>query len=414
MIQIITRDVKIYKENFNSEEIDILGFDEYKSFDLYEINIIDLSSDSLWACASYGVNYLNDENDLSTIKNSISTCNAKVVILFPQNLNFKYDYDSHYCRYNSSIQLKAMQDKVGEFISKYIYVTLPRFKYEKGITKINDIIYNSDFYFEKKEGIISCEGSKKVNTIRLENKIVITTLNIFNNTLIEKNLFTFLDKIEFLENKEIIPQWLDDISFYDDNIYKENIEKSKKEIERLNNIINENENKLKVNLKYKSILYSSGSSLSEQVNEMLKQIFNLKENFVDTFEEDFNFKFESMVFVVETKGLNNEVTGKNVSDAYNHLIIYDDELESKGSSEETKCLFFVANERFKNPQKRNKIKERQITIAKRNKTLIIETTTLYKLFEDFIKKEISTEDIYKLFKDNVGLLEYKDKSYINN
>lgn len=155
-------------------------------------------------------------------------------------------------------------------------------------------------------------------------------------------------------------------------IYKENIEKCNDEIAKLNNIINENKKKLNNNLKYKSILYLSGNSLSEQINKMLIQIFGLEDKFVDIYEEDFNFKFCDTTFVVETKG-----------------------------------LFFVANERFKEPRERSKIKERQITMAKRNKTLIIETTTFYKIFEDFIKQELSVDNIYKMFKENVGLLEYE-------
>lgn len=410
MIQIITKDVETYKKKIASKEIRVVEFNEYESFDLYDINIIDLTSRNIWICDSSSIGYLNDKNDLNTLKKSISTCNKKVVILFPLNLDFRYHYDSYDRKYRKSTQLKVIKDNICNFVSDYIYGQKLEIEYERGITKIDGIIYNSDFYFEEGKGIILCEGSKKANTVKLSDNIVVSTLNIFDkltDTENEKSLYVFLNKIEFLENKEIIPEWVDDISFYDDHIYKKHIKESEEKIERLKNVIDENEKKLKENLKYKSILYSSGNTLSKEVNEILRQIFNLTEEFIDTFEEDFNFKFKSTVFIVETKGLNNEVSGKNVSDAFSHLVIYEDELENKGTLEETKCLFFVASERSKKPQERNKIKERQIILAKRNKTLIIETTTLYKLFEDFLKKEISTEDIYKLFKENVGLLEYK-------
>lgn len=410
MIQIITKNAYMYKDKLTNKEIIISSFDEYKSFDLYDINIINLTSNNIWESNSLSGEYLNDKSDLSTIKNSINTSNTKVLIFFPQNHYFKYDYSSYSKTFKKTQQLKSIKETVNYFIAKYIYEPLPKFDYEKGITRIDGEIYTSDFYFDEKEGMILCEKSKKNNTMNLSDRVVITTLSIFEtpvNKEIEKRLFVFLNKIGFLTKNEIIPKWIESITFYDDCIYKEKIDKCIDEIKKLNIIIDENKNKLNNNLSYKSILYSSGNSLSEQINKMLKEIFKLDDGFVDVYEEDFNFKANGVTFIVETKGLNNEVSGQNVSDAYNHLIIYDDNLEKNDIMEETKCLFFVASERYKEPKERSKINERQVTIAKRNKTLIIETTTFYKIFQDFAKKEISTDEILELFKQNTGLLEYE-------
>lgn len=416
MIQIITKNEYMYKDKFTNKEIVISSFSEYKSFDLYDINIINLASNNLWESNSSRAEYLNDKSDLSTIKNAINTSNTKVLIFFPQNHYFRYDYSIYSNMFNNGQQLKSVKEKVNYFITKYIYEPLPKFDYEKGITKIDGENYYSDFYFNEHNGMILCEKSKKNNSMSLSDRVVITTLSIFEtpvNKEIEKRLFVFLNKIGFLTKNETIPKWIENISFYDDCIYKEKINKSSDEINKLKIVIEENKEKLNNNLKYKSILYSSGNSLSEQINKMLKEIFKLNDEFVDVYEEDFNFKAGGTTFVVETKGLNNEVSGQNVSDAYNHLIIYDDNLEKDGIEEETKCLFFVANERFKEPKERNQIKERQVTIAKRNKTLIIETTTFYKIFEDFIKEELSVEEILEMFKQNTGLLKYEKNNREN-
>ena len=413
MIQIITKNAYMYKGKFTNEEIVISNFSEYKSFDLYDINIINLTSNDLWESNSSKGEYLNDKSDLSTIKNAINTSNTKVLIVFPQNHYFRYDYSIYSKKFNKEQQLKSIKEKVNEFITKYIYEPLPKFDYEKGITKIDGENYSSDFYFNEPEGMILCEKSKKNNTMSLSDRVVITALGIFEtpvNKEIEKRLFIFLNKIGFLTKNETIPKWLENITFYDDRIYREKINECIDEINKLNIVIEENREKLNNNLKYKSILYSSGNSLSEQINKMLKEMFELNGEFVDVYEEDFNFKAGGITFIVETKGLNNEVSGQNVSDAYNHLIIYEDNLEKNGIEEESKCLFFVANERFKEPKERNQIKERQITIAKRNKTLIIETTTFYKIFEDFIKEDVSVEEILEMFKQNTGLLKYEKKN----
>lgn len=216
-----------------------------------------------------------------------------------------------------------------------------------------------------------------------------------------------LNKIGFSEKNEDSPKWVENIDFYDDHIYRDEINKYNNEIDKLQTKIAKNNEKLKNNLEYKSILYSTGNVLAEQINKMLIIIFSLEGKFNDIYEEDFNFKMDGVTFIVETKGLNNEVAGKNVSDAYDHLVIYEDMLEKNGIEEETKCLFFVSSERLKMPNERAKIKERQITIAKRNKTLIIDTPTFYKMFEDFSQQKIKSEDILKVFREQVGIIEYK-------
>lgn len=410
MIQIITKETYKYKSKFKNKEIVISDFKTYKSFDLYDINIIDLSSDSLWYSNSADGAYLNDKSDLAPIKNSINTSESRILLLFPLNSYFYYYRSTYTDKFLKSEQLKSIKGKFKQFISNYIYEPLPEFDYEKGITKIDGETFESDFYFKEKTGLIYSEKSKKVNTILLKNGLVASTLSIFElseNGDVEKRLFILLNKIGFLLKNEEIPEWVEEIQFYNDNIYIKEIEKCNEKISELTKEIEKNNQYLKINYQYKSILYSSGNTLAEQINKMLIKIFNLTEDFKDIYEEDFNFKVDDITYVVETKGLNNEVSGQNVSDAYNHLIIYDDKLEQQGIIEKTKCLFFVASERKRKIEERQKIKERQITIAKRNKTLIIDTPTFYKMFEDFLQGKLSAKDIHTMFKEQDGLITYK-------
>ena len=412
MIQIITKSSINYKNYNSNKKIVISAFADYKSFDLYDINIIDLSSNSLWYSKNYNYEELDDKNDLIPISNSIITSNSKILILLPQNSFLHYEYNSVYDKYRKTVPLKSITTKVIDLLSEYIYIDIPLIQYEKGITKIDDEEFESDFYIDSKIGIIKCERSGKVNTIKVSERIVISTLNLFKNITsenFEKRLQLLLDRISFFKKEEEIPDWISGVSFYYDESYMKAIRDCDDKIEKLKLEIISNKAKLDLNMKYKSILYSTGNALSKQINEMLTEIFELDSEFVDVYEEDFNFKFNNVTFLVETKGLNNEVAGKNVSDAYDHLVLYEDDLEKQGKEEETKCLFIVAPERMKNPSERAKIKERQITIAKRNKTLIIETTTFYNIFEDFIKGKISNNEIFDLFNQNVGLLEYSKK-----
>lgn len=56
----------MYKDKFSNKEIVVSSFNEYKSFDLYDINIVNLTSNNLWHCNASNDEYLNDKSDLFT------------------------------------------------------------------------------------------------------------------------------------------------------------------------------------------------------------------------------------------------------------------------------------------------------------------------------------------------------------
>ena len=56
----------MYKDKFSNKEIVVSSFNEYKSFDLYDINIVNLTSNNLWHCNASNDEYLTDKSDLFT------------------------------------------------------------------------------------------------------------------------------------------------------------------------------------------------------------------------------------------------------------------------------------------------------------------------------------------------------------
>lgn len=206
------------------------------------------------------------------------------------------------------------------------------------------------------------------------------------------------------------PDWIKDVDFYTDNECKKEISNLDKKIEELRTEKNKYEKMLEENLKYKSILYESGDVLSKQINDILSEIFEYDNfEFIDEYEEDGRIKLDDVTFIIETKGLNNEISGHNISDAYNHLIIYEDKLDENNITENAKCLFFVAYERNKPLNERTAIKDRIKKIAKANNTLIIDTRVFLNIFEDFLNKKITKEEIKELFIENNGILLYTVK-----
>ena len=156
-------------------------------------------------------------------------------------------------------------------------------------------------------------------------------------------------------------------------------------------------------------MYETGTELNKEIINILEDILKEHNEFKDIYEEDYKFISDNTTFIVETKGLSNEVSGQNVTDAFSHLTIYEDKLEQENKVETTKCLFFVASQRKLRISERKKVNQRQETIAKRNNTLIIDTPTFLNIYEDFLNQKISKDEIIKIFKEQFGVINYVRK-----
>ena len=64
----------------------------------------------------------------------------------------------------------------------------------------------------------------------------------------------------------------------------------------------------------------------------------------------------------------------------------------------------IYNKKNKPIEERQEVHEHQIKLATRNESLIIETTTLLKIYEKYKLGDMTKEECKKLFKDNIGLL----------
>ena len=419
MIQIVSYDEKmknIFSENSN---IKITTFSDYQSFDMYNINIINLNCDSIWKCDSSQINTLNIKDDLIPLKQSIKSCNNKIIIVMPINHTFYYK-KSYNGNYIESKKLKNLSTIVTKMLRDYVCEEIPDYVYDKCKTTIDNFEFNSDFYFNEineNNILLISDNGNKVNTFISDN-LIITTLDIFgykSNENPNEKLNTYINNIYKSDDEELLPDWLNEIKFFDDKKYIDKIEKSKKEIEKLKEEINNNQQKLNDNNKIKGILYKTGDDLNKEIINILEDILKEHNDFDDVYEEDYKFISNNTTFLVETKGLNNEVSGQNVTDAFSHLTIYEDNLEKQNIIEDTKCLFFVASERKKCISERKKINSRQETIAKRNNTLIIDTPTFLNIYEDFLNKKILKDEIIKMFKVQFGVIKYqKDKGDEND
>lgn len=415
MIQIITDNSDKYKE-FSKDTFLISDLDEFQSLDNYEITIIDISDESLWYNINNNTTNINKSSDLQSLNNAINRSNkSSIIVIFPQNIYFHYSYtyksSTRSRSYDSSKKIKDMKENFIEIVTQnLINMEQTKINYGKTYTKIDKEKYQSDFSFtfiNNKDIILKAENDNDITLIK-KNKVFITTLKLENENKVI-NLLHYIFPSAFSDNTEV-PEWINDIDFYTDKKCKEDLNTLDEKISILKKQKKDIELSMLENLRYKSILFETGNVLSKQINEMISKVFDYDmTQFKDIYEEDGLVKLDDVSFIIETKGLNNEISGHNISDACNHLIIYEDKLDADNVTENAKCLFFVAYERNKPLNERTKIKDRIEKIAKANNTLIIDTRVFLNIFEDFLNEKITKEEIKDLFKDNIGVLLYTAK-----
>ena len=419
MIQLITENNNLKEQAKNNSEFKVNCLKNIESMDEYDINIIDLNSENLWYNKEGNQESINEINDLKHLKNTIeNSLSSKMLIILPQNLN--YFWHKYNNKYLNEEQLKNEVKLIKKIINENIYCFPFDLYYEKSITQIGDKRISSDFCFNNKQivdtkwtickvtEILSSNKSKKINTIKVDDKIYITSLNINENIDL---IIEFLKYIKIYNaNEEIIPKWIKDINILNDI----EINKQLSQIEE--NILKLEQNKVHIkeaiheNNKIKSILYETDKKLQNKIIEILNEMLDYNDdNFIDEMEEDFRIKKENITFIVETKGLKRNIAGTDVSKTFNHVLMYEEKLQEIGEKENVKGIFIVATQRDRCLQEREKTPDRQISIAERNNILIIRTEELLKLFEAFRNKKIKTEKIIKLFNEQIGEFKYGEE-----
>lgn len=414
MIQIITFDVSKYSE-YSDKVYRISKLGEIQALDDFEICVIDLSNEYIWRYNGSNPTNVNCYRDLLTIKEAIINSNTtKIVIVFPQNVRFEYDQTYEYNNskkhyfYAKGIQLKDNKENILKIIdSNLLSIEKLKISFEKTKTTIDGEDIEADFnlnnYQKEWKEITYSKNSNKVTTIQ-KDKIYLTTLNIVKSIDILKLFIKNYCKEN--NEKEEMPKWIKNIKFYNDEQLEEDKNINNEKIQKLKDKNIKLEEQLNKNLEYKSILYTNGDELVKVVLEILDEILEYDSSeFVDEKREDFLIKKKDITFVGEIKGLSSAVQNKNISQLEVHIQNYFDKLQEEGKEEKVKGLLVINHQRNKPLEERQEIHEHQKDLATKYGSLIIETQTLLKIYEEYKLGNMTEEECKKLFEDNVGLLE---------
>ena len=391
------------------------------SFDSFRVNVIDISYDGLWRNDGNTASQINCQADFRTIKSIlVNSKNSFTVIVLPQNIKMKYHLEYIARRntrdYSDSVWLKdslrTLTDNILCSLVPYTYAY--GLFYENSLTDIENRKLKASFYFditylEPKKVLTTSQESDKATTIQYCDRIILTTLDVFESEETFKAFLRYLGLIE--RERPTYPEWLMSMPLFDDL-------QLGKEIDAFNRIIAEinakkaiHEEKLLDNMRYKSILITNGSALVEDVFKILEQLLSCDlSEFEDKKREDFLIELEHVVFIGEIKGVTSNVKSEHVSQIEVHYQGYMDNLREKDVEikKKVKQLLIINPFRTKPINEREPVHSIQINLAKRNGCLIIDAMTLLKVFERFREHALSTEQIVDVFSNISGLLSLDD------
>lgn len=414
-IQIVSNKTTNYNCKYN---ITYSSLNKPKSLDSYDINIFSLQDSYIWQYRQYNEKMLVCTNDLKSIKQMIYNSRKAVnIIALPQNYTHSYNFSDN--RYIYKIELK---NEIDNLIRNLLSSIIPdcmnnmyNLIYENSVTKLNKSKFNSAFCFINYNNVLSkSEGGNKATTINYEN-LILTTLDISSPDV---NLEDFIIGIGLDNEKIQFPQWLLNIQCFDDAEQQELIDISNEEIRLLNDKIENANNILEKNLKYKSILATNGDELVSVVFEILEKILDCNlSDFIDEKKEDFLIKKDNISFIGEIKGVTSNVKSEHVSQLDVHFQSYLDKLNESNITENVKAILIINPFRTKPLTEREAIHKIQIDLAIRNGSLIITTKTLLDVFEMFLANKIKAEKIISVFSNTIGLLDinsFVDKERIKD
>ncbi len=393
------------------------SFGQAHSLDSYDLNIIDLTSSSIWLNHSSITDFemLNCDNDFQTLLTSVShSFKTKFLYILPPNISFKTKYTTPIRGTGKDfLAREQLKDIIRYLISNLekvipIYIDL---YYEKTHTNLSGTKLSADFYFDSKMGgnyydgynlpedMVYSDGSEKLVFVS-HGKYSLTTLQAKNND----ELSVLVQNVLMDETEEEAPDWFQELHFFDDIKQDEAIQIENKKIEESKDKIQISKEIIRENKRFESILFKSGSELEVILIEMLEIMCDVQSEFEDRKNEDYSFEKNGIHYIFEFKGLTKDVKKSNVSQLVTHGHIYE---ETKEIVPDVIKKIIIVN-RFKDikPEKRLPVSNNVIEVASNaaNNVLIIDSLIFLKMFEQFKTGKLSSEDILSHFRE-VGLCE---------
>ncbi|NSJ13514.1 hypothetical protein G5A78_01300 [[Clostridium] scindens] len=389
-------------EKYRGKDVIVNSLHDAQSLDEFEINIIDLSSQSFWENNERNTDTINKINDFKSISVMIDNSErTNIVIILPQNIQYTYNMrydDRHWARY----ELKDILMKFKVILGKmYAPIGDLNIVYENTSTRIETRDVTASFYFNGIDEHIFTKSikSNKATTIGYGD-VILSTLNISDY----EELIAFLRTIGLIEDRQKSPKWMEEVKMFDDEKQIDIIRDNQTKIQEAKGNIEKAKKAIDKNNEYKSILYTNGDELVRIVLEILEKMLGCDfSGFEDMKNEDFLTTVSDHTFIGEIKGVNHNVKSENVAQLDRHYQSYLDD-NPDVNEDKISALLIMNHQKNKPIPDREVVHERQIALAERNGSLIIETYALLKLFEKYLLGDKTREQCIEILSGNTGLL----------
>lgn len=385
-------------------QVTITSISHPLAFESFDLSIIDLSEDMLWRYKGSNPDSIDNVMDLKSIGQMLSEdYESLVIIILP--LNIRYMYSKYHLEYTDNRYIK---DIIGLLIRHVnIVVGDIDIKYAAYSNVIPETDTSSSFYLVESdswEKILAPNNSQNAVMVRKINTH--TYLTTVNGMSAEDLKTVIVEADEWESDKEVGPEWMEDVNMFDDNDQAERISLAKEEIKEQNEIISQAKLRLKENARFKSILYTTGDELVGVVTEILEKTLDINTSgFLDERKEDLRFYLDGVTYVVEIKGVSHNIRRENVSQLDLHVQGVIDDSED---TTVTKGILIMNHQRSKPLSERIKVNKDTIALARRNGSLIIESSVLLELYESYLNKELTSDTIKKVLANHIGILTKDD------
>lgn len=385
-----------------------------QALDDFDLDVIFLTDEKIWKNKTESTRTIKTIADFKSLRLMVENKNrANVLFVLPRNVKFLYNFGYSQKGGEGYRSEKLLKDMLQELCGTLLPEAIPLEKaatflaFERTRTLINGKPTSADFYFHPVMGeMLTCsDSSEKPTTIRIDNDVYLTTLDLKET---KEDIVEFYNSVIKDNSVSDVPQWMDCIYFFDDQEQFTKIKESQSVIDTQKNIIEKAKARIDENSRYKSILYSSGKELEDVVRDIMSKLLDYPlKDFKDNKKEDFLVETPEVTFIGEIKGVSHNVKRGNIAQINQHYQDYLDEIEENGVEENVKQLLIINPLRDKPIEEREPINADIIKDAKRNHCLIIETKTLLSIFEKFCNGNISTTECKDLFAKKDGLLMVK-------
>lgn len=402
--------INLYKVNDGDFSVnEISNFSSPKSFDMFDINIIDLRSREIYRNKnSMKVIGIDCISDFVTINEMIANSKkAKFIFIYPKNINFLALYEVD--RYQISNPIKDITSYVSKVFGVLNIKLDYKFSFERTDTKLSDDVnISADFYFPERDDfdiLLRSIDSGKVTCCKKDN-LFLTTLDI----LTDEELQLFLEKIGLkATSNAVAPDWMSKVMLFDDVEQLKNIEENEVKIKSSKESIARSKDKLSENSWFKSILYTSGDELVDVVKDIFSKIFDVDfSEFKDKKKEDFTFTFKNKIFIGEIKGVNQNIKTTNLAQLDLHFTNFIEGRRDDLDENNIHKLLVMNHQKDKDLKSRIPVDQQQIDMAKNKyESLIIETVELLEMYDKFTREEMTREECFDLICQN-GILKVKN------